>query len=143
MRKLLSAIALLFVSIVTAGLVGSPASAEPTTEGPHFVQVEGWYPEGPGGFYRGGNNMEPRPNEYRIRDGLVQTTHGISLHTDPSAVERFGGAYAVMSYPSTLQIIQRGKDRQHFEMVPAEPMPLDDYRAALAHVQLKLAQRVK
>ncbi|MGW4327732.1 hypothetical protein ACWEKR_17750 [Nocardia sp. NPDC004573] len=78
----------------------------------------------------------------KIRDGLVQVTHGVSIHRDASKVERFGGAYAVMSIPSTLRITQRGRDKEHFEIAPAEPMTLENYKAELRRVELRLAQRV-
>ncbi|HEX6047411.1 MAG TPA: RHS repeat-associated core domain-containing protein [Pyrinomonadaceae bacterium] len=74
--------------------------------------------------YRGGSDIAVKPNEVKIKDGMVQTTRGPSLNTDPAKVRKFGGAYKVENLPDELQIIQRGRDPGHFEIVPRSPCPL-------------------
>jgi len=51
---------------------------------------------------------------------LVKPTNGISIHLDPNKVRRFGGAYKIIDLPDTLKSIQRGRDIQHYEIVPRE-----------------------
>ena len=89
-------------------------------------------------FYRGGNNLQPRSGEVRIdpATGLVQTTHGVSVFDRPDNLERFGGAYELLSVPEKLRIIQRGRDPHHFEIVPATPMTLAEYEEALQLIVL-------
>lgn len=87
--------------------------------------------------YRGGRYMDPTPKDYKIRDGLVQPERGVSLSTNKEKMQRFGGAYRVVSYPPTLKIVQQGRDPEHYEMPPAKPMKLDDYVATLAQVKLE------
>ncbi|MEV5647243.1 hypothetical protein AB0L57_03235 [Nocardia sp. NPDC052254] len=73
----------------------------------------------------------------------MQTSHGMSINRNASKVERFGGAYAVMSIPERLKIIQRGNDPEHFEIVPAEPMTFENYANELRNVELQLAKQVE
>jgi hypothetical protein len=69
--------------------------------------------------YRGGDSLQVKPGEVRVRyDGLVQTTHRVSLETDASSLTRFGSVNRVKSIPDELQIIHRGKRDTHFEVVP-------------------------
>ncbi len=92
-------------------------------------------------YYRGGRYMDVMPNEYKLKNGKVDsdpvTARGLSLSTNKSKMQRFGGAYRVVSYPSTLQILQRGRDPEHFEIVPKQPMNLEEYQAALNQVKLE------
>ena len=87
--------------------------------------------------YRGGP-LHATPNDLNIdpRTGNLRTTHGISLETDAAALARFGQVRQITSIPPTLKIIQRGRRRTHFEIVPRLPMPADDYHHALTQVQL-------
>jgi hypothetical protein len=73
-------------------------------------------------FYRGGSQFQALPNEVKIdqHTGFVKPTNGISVHLDPNKVRRFGGAYKIIDLPDTLKIIQRGRDIQHYEIVPRE-----------------------
>ncbi len=89
-------------------------------------------------FYRGGSNLRPRPGEVRIdpTTGLLRPTHGISVFDQPDNLDRFGGAYEVMTVPDKLRIIQRGRDPHHFEIVPAIPMTLAEYEQALQQIVL-------
>ena len=56
---------------------------------------------------------------------MVQPTHGVSLYNNPKRVEKMGHLI-IMSIPSTLEIIQRGADPEHFEI-----LPIDGPRASL------------
>lgn len=89
-------------------------------------------------FYRGGSSLRPRPGEVRIdpATGFLRTTHGISVYDQTDNLDRFGGAYEVMTIPDTLRIIQRGRDSHHFEIVPAIPMALAEYENALQQIVL-------
>jgi hypothetical protein len=89
-------------------------------------------------YYRGGNSLRPRQGEVRVdpATGLLRTTHGISVFDRPDNLDRFGGAYDVVTVPDTLRIIQRGRDPHHFEIVPAVPMSLTEYERALQQVVL-------
>jgi hypothetical protein len=89
-------------------------------------------------FYRGGNSLQPKPQEVRLdrATGLVQPTHGVSVFDRPDNLDRFGGAYKVAAVPEELRIIQRGRDPHHFEIVPAHPMTLAQYEEALNKVVL-------
>jgi hypothetical protein len=89
-------------------------------------------------YYRGGTSLIPNPGEVRINQatGLLQPTHGISVYDRPDGLERFGGAYRVTNVPETLRIIQRGRDLHHHEIVPAAPMSLPAYEAALSQIVL-------
>jgi hypothetical protein len=51
-------------------------------------------------------------------------------------VKKFGGAYRVKEIPDELQIIQRGKDLSHYEIVPKNPMPLEKFVELLKKVKL-------
>ena len=51
-------------------------------------------------------------------------------------MEQFGGAYKVESIPRELDIIQRGKDLDHFEIVPREAMTLERFKELLQQVKL-------
>jgi RHS repeat-associated protein len=71
-------------------------------------------------LYRGGPSFEPRPGEYKLNpDGTVKTTRGVSVNTDPTAVERFGGAYEIKMMPPELTANPWGR-AGHYELVPAE-----------------------
>ena len=89
-------------------------------------------------YYRGGRALEPKPGEVKVDPGtgLLRTTYGISVSSTPEGLERFGGAFVIGGVPETLRIIQRGRRPEHFEVVPARPMSLEDYRAELAKITL-------
>lgn len=73
-------------------------------------------------FYRGGSEFTAKPNEVKIDQltGFVKPTNGISVHLDANKVSRFGGAYKIIYLPNTLIVVQRGRDPQHYEIVPRE-----------------------
>lgn len=97
-----------------------------------------FYGKGSGeAYYRGGSNMTPRPADMKIKDGLVQPTHGLSVHQDPLHVAGFGGAFLIVDLPEGLMIIQRGRDPLHHEIVPKEPMTPEEYADKLKQVKLR------
>lgn len=89
------------------------------------------------GFYRGGSSMAPRAIDYVVKNGLVQPTQGVSLRDVPTGLDSFGGPYAVISYPDTLEIAKKGNDPHHYVMRPKAPMPEDEYIGALGKVVLE------
>jgi hypothetical protein len=92
----------------------------------------------PDWYYRGGSDLRPRPHDIKIdpRSGLLKTGYGVSVYNNPGRVARFGGAFRLGLIPEGLTIIQRGRDPEHFEVVPAYPMSLDDYTGLLARIEL-------
>lgn len=88
--------------------------------------------------YRGGTDWTVKPGETRVKDGMVQTTHGCSLDTDknyPAVASR--GAHRVTSLPAELKIIQRGQRLTHFEVVPRAPMPTDRFQDLVNQIGLE------
>jgi RHS repeat-associated protein len=86
--------------------------------------------------FRGGNSLMVKPNEIKIKDGLVQPTHGVSVNVNSDDVAKFGGAYEVKNLPSGLKMLQRGKDVGHFEIVPTKAIPIEDYQKLLNQIEL-------
>ncbi|MDK8183733.1 hypothetical protein [Paenibacillus sp. UMB4589-SE434] len=78
-----------------------------------------------------------KPNEVKIdkETGLVKTTHGISLDTNPNTISKFGGAYRIESLPDGLKIIQRGSRLEHFEIVPSYNMHLKQFQQLLNQIK--------
>ena len=89
-------------------------------------------------YFRGGNSLKPKSGEVRVdaTTGLLKTTRGVSVYSHPDGLERFGGAYRVANVPEELRIVQRGRDRTHFEIVPARPMTMAEYEEALGRIVL-------
>ncbi|GHT12370.1 hypothetical protein FACS1894170_07120 [Planctomycetales bacterium] len=89
--------------------------------------------------FRGGGSMDLDDiKNVRIdSNGLVKPSHGLSLNLDPEKVKKFGGAFKVKNIPDELQIMQRGKDLGHYEIVPKEAMPVEKYRELLKQVILE------
>jgi hypothetical protein len=87
-------------------------------------------------FYRGGPSLSPRPSELKMDGNLVLPRRGPSLNVDPAKVERFGGAYRVDQVADELQVVQRGRDPGHFEIIPRETMPYGEYVGHLESVVL-------
>ena len=80
--------------------------------------------------------MTVKPNEVRLdANGMVKPTHGISVNSSPSGLERFGGAQQIKHLPEGLQIIQRGKNPSHFEIVPTQPTELEHFQQLLNKVE--------
>ncbi|MUH00104.1 hypothetical protein F7734_50665 [Scytonema sp. UIC 10036] len=90
-------------------------------------------------FYRGGDQFIAKLNEVKIdrNTGFVKPTNGISVHLDPNKVRRFGGAYKIISLPNTLTMIQRGRDPQHYEIVPNEAnlLTFEQFNSELRKIQ--------
>jgi hypothetical protein len=90
-------------------------------------------------IYRGGNQFIAKPNEVKIdpKTGFVKPTNGISVHLDSNKVRRFGGAYKIIDLPDTLKIIQRGRDLQHYEIVPraANLLTFEQFNEELRKIQ--------
>lgn len=95
-------------------------------------------------FYRGGSSFEARPHEVRIdpQTNYVKPTHGISIHKDADCVKRFGGAYKIIFLPSTLKIVQKGRDQGHHEIVPIEAnlLTYEQYQEELRKIQAVLEE---
>lgn len=81
-----------------------------------------------GAFFRGAKpgdppSFLPRASEYRIDPvtGAVRPTHGVSVWNNSAKLTEKGfDAYRLNmeSVPNALQIIQRGSNASHFEIVP-------------------------
>lgn len=85
-------------------------------------------PCGPSSYYRGARDeapsFVPRPNDYKVdpATGFVKETHGVSLFDNAGSISSKGfepHGLDMNSVPSTLRIIQRGRDLNHYEIVPA------------------------
>ncbi len=87
-------------------------------------------------YYRGGNGftLKDKDIKYDPQTGQVKTTHGLSIHAEADKVANFGGAYKIVSIPKELQIIQRGKDKNHFEIVPKQQMSKEDFQKHLNQI---------
>jgi len=91
--------------------------------------------------YRGGTTFQVRPGEIRVgNDGLVRTTHGLSVNTNPldqNVARRT--AMRIKSIPDELQIIRRGGGDTHFEIVPKQPMTPERFQELLNQIVLEAA----
>ena len=70
--------------------------------------------------------------------GNVKTTHNVSVFDNPVSVINKGfepNKIDMSKISDKLKIIQRGNDLKHFEIVPAQPMPLVDYINELAKIK--------
>ncbi|AXE28340.1 hypothetical protein C0216_32445 (plasmid) [Streptomyces globosus] len=94
---------------------------------------------GPAEYYRGAKDGQPsfvpRPNDYKVdaETGFVKETHGVSLFDNPTSISSRGfrpHGIDTASMPSTLRVIQRGKDPRHHEIVPAPGANLTPARYA-------------
>jgi hypothetical protein len=94
-------------------------------------------------IYRGGNSFEVKSNEVKFnkKTGEVLTTHGVSVNVDPEKVARFGGVYEMISIPEGLEVRQRGINPEHYEIVPAYEMPLEEYQELLNQYRSKIGGR--
>jgi hypothetical protein len=68
---------------------------------------------------------------------LLRTDRGVSLFDDPAKAARFGAVHVIEFLPAGLKIQQRGRDPNHYELMPAEPMTLARYVELLSHVILQ------
>ena len=60
------------------------------------------------------------------------------MRSNPAGLEKFGGAHRVTNLPADLQIVQIGKDPEHFEIIPVKPMTFDEYQDLLNQIVLVL-----
>ena len=60
---------------------------------------------------------------------------------DSNALEQFGGAYKIEYLPDGLQIIQRGRNPAHFEIVPSYPMTLEEFQELLNQIITSLLKK--
>lgn len=129
-------------SLGSAGLDVGKAKAPDVPEiagkgiesGSKFFKVD--YSGGESPVYRGGNDFTVKSNEVKInpQTGNVKTSHGVSLDVNPETVSKFGGAYRIETIPEGLNIIQRGSRAEHFEIVPAYEMPLEEFQELLNQI---------
>ena len=89
-----------------------------------------------GDFYRGGSDFTATGSDVRIgKDGLLKTTHGISINKSAAAISRFGVPHKITSIPNGLDIIQRGVNPMHYEIVPAFEMSMSQYHQLLSLIK--------
>jgi hypothetical protein len=89
-------------------------------------------------YFRGGPSLKVRRNEVRIdaKTGLVLPLRGLSVRSRPDGLDTFGGAYQVTQIPAALNIIQIGRDPDHYEVIPASAMSFDDFQDLLNQIVL-------
>jgi hypothetical protein len=89
-------------------------------------------------FYRGGDSLVAKPTDVEIDSatGLVQTVNGVSVSTRPDKLSRFGVPHRVTKLPPELAIVQVGRNRHHYEIVPTLPMTMDEYQSLLERIVL-------
>ena len=86
-------------------------------------------------YYRGGSDFSAKPSEVRMNNnGMVKTTHGVSVNTNPNAVASHGTPHKIVDLPKGLDIIQRGVNPSHYEIVPSQPMPFSQYQDLLSQI---------
>jgi len=91
-------------------------------------------------FFRGDAALTPRLGIDVLRErntSLLRTDRGVSLFDDPAKAARFGAVYRIESFPAGLKIQQRGRDPNHYELMPAEPMSFERYVELLTQVILR------
>lgn len=91
-------------------------------------------------FFRGGATLTPRLGIDVLRErntSLLRTDRGVSLFDDPAKAARFGAVYTIESFPAGLKIQQRGRDPNHYELMPKAPMPFERYVELLTQVVLR------
>ncbi len=90
--------------------------------------------------FRGGPTLQMRDIDVKIdkQTGLVQPGKGVSLSSDPASLERFGGAYEIdmTSVPPELEVIQQGKNPDHYVFSARQPMTPAHYQELLDKVKL-------
>ena len=86
-------------------------------------------------YYRGGNDFSAKPSDVRMNNnGMVKTTHGVSVNTNPNAVTSHGTPHKIVDLPEGLDIIQRGVNPSHYEIVPSQPVPFSQYQDLLSQI---------
>lgn len=85
-------------------------------------------------------SFEPRPGEYKVKDGMVQPTHGVSVFDNPESCSCRGfEPHEIDSdtVPGKLKIIQRGKDQAHYEITPSAPITEGAYKDVLGKIKTR------
>ena len=67
-------------------------------------------------------------------NGMVKTTHGVSVNTNHNAVISHGTPHKIVDLPEGLDIIQRSGNPSHYEIVPIRPMPFSQYQDLLSQI---------
>lgn len=89
-------------------------------------------------IYRGGANLNVRDADIRIdkATGLVKPGRGVSVQSVTEGLEKYGGAYKIDSVPPELEVVQIGKNPNHFEIAPRAPMERVVYEKLLQQIKL-------
>ena len=86
-------------------------------------------------YYRGGNDFSAKPSEVKMNNnGMVKTTHGVSVNTNPNAVTSHDTPHKIVDLPEGLDIIQRRVNPSHYKIVPSQPMPFSQYQDLLSQI---------
>jgi hypothetical protein len=93
--------------------------------------------------YRGGSDLTAQPDDvdFDPQTGLVIPRHGVSVSSRPDKLARFGGPYRVTNLPPELEIVQSGRNRHHYEIIPRRPMTFEDYQKHLDQIVLEPVPR--
>ena len=102
----------------------------------------------PQSFFRGSKgdvlpDFKAKPGEFRLDgDGNVKSTHGVSVFDNPGSVRDKGftpNKIDQSTIPDSLQIIQRGNDKAHFEITPkpGTKMTPDQFQKSLDCIQCR------
>lgn len=99
-------------------------------------------------YYRGGDSLKVRSQDVKIDPDTGKTpatdnkrglrVHGVSVYNNKDKARRLGTPYRVVSLPEGLKIEQRGRDPEHHEIIPDNPMTLVEYEGLLTQVVLEL-----
>ncbi|MEO7596093.1 MAG: RHS repeat-associated core domain-containing protein, partial [Byssovorax sp.] len=89
--------------------------------------------------FRGGYSLDVHKGEYKPRKEAGDLTgRGISTWNTPEKVEKFGGAFKVVSVPDSLEVAQRGNNKDHYEIIAKKPgMTEEEYKNAVKEVKLE------
>lgn len=113
-------------NMARAGAAGRGVLAAVTSEGLNVIRIA---------IYRGGKSMKIKPGEIRLdSNGMVKSTHGVSCNLSAAGLGKFGGANRIKKIPEGLKVIQRGKDPDHLEIVPREPMSPERFQQLLDQI---------
>ncbi|QTG07578.1 filamentous hemagglutinin N-terminal domain-containing protein [Rhizobium rhizogenes] len=119
----------------TGGSVATTGSPDPDDDGNGGNQDDDET-----SVYRGGDKLTVRNIDVKVdkTTGLVQPGRGVSVNTDPSGLEKFGGAHKIDlgSIPDELELIQRGNSATHFEIAPKAPMTMEQFQSLLNQIRL-------
>ena len=86
-------------------------------------------------YFRGGDNFTAKMSDVKMTNsGMVKPTHGISINSQIDELSRFSKISKIDSFPDSLQIIQRGLNPNHFEIVPKALMSFFKYQQELTKI---------